>query len=115
MGQAGGMLCPSGKCGSSNVQHLPHYWESLPADSPLKARYAQPAVEDGRGRLILALVAAAGVVLLVTGTVALGLLALAAGAIGAWVAHGRIVAAETKRAAWSRSQICLACTHQWTP
>jgi hypothetical protein len=107
------MLCPSEKCGSSNVQHLPHYWESLPADSPLKSRYAQPAVEDGRSRLILAVIGAAGVVLLVTGTVALGLLALAVGAVGAWAAHGRIMLAETRRGQWASTQICLACTHQW--
>lgn len=109
------MLCPSEKCASPNVHHLPHYWESLPGDSPLKGRYAQPAAEDGRARLILAIVAAAGAVMLVTGTVALGLLALAIGAIGAWIAQGRIAAVEAKRANWGRTQICLACTHQWVP
>ena len=97
------------------MQFLPHYWESLPAESPLRARYAQPAEEDGRARLILALVAVAGVILAVTGSVALGLLALAVGAVGAWVAHGRIIAADHARALWGRRQICLACTHLWEP
>lgn len=106
-------MCPSEKCGSSNVERLSHYWASLPAESPLKARYAQPAEEDGRARLILAVVAAAGVVLAVTGTVMLGLVALAVGGVGAWIAHGRIIAADEARAVWARQQICLACTHLW--
>ena len=109
------MLCPSSKCASSNVQFLPHYWESLPAESPLKVKYAEPAEGDARARLILALIAVAGVVLAVTGTVGLGLIALAIGGIGAWVVHGRIVLAEQARTAWGRTQICLACTHQWVP
>jgi hypothetical protein len=109
------MICPSEKCASSNVQFLPHYWESLPAESPLKARYAEPAEGDARARLVLAGVAIAGLVLAVTGSVGLGLLALAIGVVGAWVVHGRIVMAEQARAAWGRTQICLACTHLWVP
>src|SRR5690349_18885264 len=109
------MLCPSEKCGSSNVEHLPHYWLSLPGDSPLKGRYAQPAEVDSRARLVLAGVAVLGLVLAVTGTVGLGLLALAAGVVGAVVVHGRITAAEAARGEWQRTQICLACTHLWAP
>jgi hypothetical protein len=109
------MICPSGKCASSNVQFLPHYWESLPGDSPLKARYAEPSEGDARARLVLAGVAVLGLVLAVTGTVALGLVALAIGVVGAWVVHGRIVMAEEARSRWERTQICLACTHLWVP
>ena len=109
------MLCPSDKCASGNVQFLPHYWESLPGDSPLKGRYAQPAEGDARARLVLAVIAVAGVALVVTGTVGLGLVALAVGAVGAWVVHNRITSADAAREAWGRTQICLACTHLWVP
>jgi hypothetical protein len=51
----------------------------------------------------------------VTGQVAVGLVLLAVGAVGAVVAHGRIQAVEAARATWERRQICLACTHQWAP
>ena len=109
------MLCPSEKCQSSNVEHLPHYWQSLPGDSPLKGRYAQPAAGDRRARLIAGGVAVLGVVLAVTGSWPLGLLAIAGGAVGAWVMHGRIVTTDDARGRWSRTQICLACTHLWVP
>lgn len=109
------MICPSDKCGSTNVQHLPHYWKSLPGDSPLKSQYAQPAEGDTRARLIAAGVAVLGVVLLATDTVGLGLLLIAGGGAGVWWAHGRVVLADHARDRWSRTQICLACTHLWTP
>jgi hypothetical protein len=109
------MLCPSEKCGSSNVQHLPHYWKSLPGDSPLKGQYAQPAEGDQRARLIAAGAAVGGLVLAVTGAVGLGLLVLVVGVVATWVTHGRIIAAETARDRWTRTQICLACTHLWAP
>lgn len=109
------MKCPSDKCQSTNVQHLPHYWESLPSDSPLKGRYAQPAEADGRVRLALVGAAALGVVFVVTGGITGGLVLLAVGAAGAWVAHGRVTAVEEKRAEWGQKQICLACTHLWVP
>lgn len=109
------MICPSEKCASSNVQHLPHYWRSLPNESPLKAEYAEPAEGDAMARLVLVLIAIAGVVLAVTGTVGLGLIALAVGTIGGWVVHGRIVLAAQERDRWGRSRICLACTHLWVP
>jgi hypothetical protein len=95
------------------VQSLPLYVDGLGKDAPNRVKYAQPAVADGRARLILSLVAVLGAVLAVTGTVALGLLALAVGAVGAWVAHGRIVLADQARDRWGRQQICLACTHLW--
>lgn len=109
------MKCPSEKCGSSNVEHLPHYWQSLPGDSPLKKRYAQPAEGDRRARLIAAGIAVFGLVLACTGTVGFGLAVLAAGTVGIWVMHGRIVQADAARNMWQRRQICLACTHLWVP
>jgi len=107
--------CPSEKCGSTNIQHLPHYWESLPGESPLKARYAQPDEPDQRTRLILGAVAVLGLVVLVTGGVGFGLTLLAVGAAGVVFTTSRIGAAVAARELWQRRQICLACTHLWVP
>lgn len=97
------MICPSEKCGSTNIQHLPLYWASLPGESPLRAR------------LILGAVAVLGLVVAVTGGVALGLVMLASGAAGVAFTTSRIGAAVAARELWQRRQICLACTHLWVP
>lgn len=109
------MRCPSDKCQSTNVQHLPHYWASLPGDSPLKRRYAQPDEPDQRTRLILGAVAVLGLLVAVTGGVALGLLMLAGGGAGVAFTTNRIGAAVAARELWQRRQICLACTGLWVP
>jgi hypothetical protein len=95
------------------VELLSHYWSGLSPDSPSSRRYAPPAEPETRNRLLLAALAVAGLVLAVTGQVAVGLVALAVGAVGAVVAHGRIEAVEAARAVWERRRICLACTHLW--
>jgi hypothetical protein len=107
------MLCPSEKCQSPNVRHLPHYWASLPGDSPQKQQYAQPAEGNQRARLVLAAVAILGIVVLATGGILLGLTLLAIGGAGGIFAHGQIQAAGHARDAWTRTQICLACTGTW--
>ncbi|GHJ04760.1 hypothetical protein TPA0906_66250 [Streptomyces olivaceus] len=102
------IACPSVKCLSPNVADLPHYWASLPADSPLKGRYAPPEVPQASYWLPLAAVAV-GVLLLVGGSLA-GLLVIAgAGAWGAlaWRSAQQV---EAKRTAWETSHVCLACT-----
>lgn len=109
------MQCPSSKCQSSNVQFLPHYWESLPGDSPLKTKYARPALPDQRARLTALAVAAVGLAVTFTGSISGGLLLLAAGIAGVLVTSRRITAAETARARWESQRICLACTEQWVP
>lgn len=103
------MRCPSEKCGSVNVEHLPHYWQSLPAESPLKARYAPPAKADG-GYLVALAAVALGIAVVVSGAVLAGLL-VAVGSL-AWGAlvHQRVTAAEAALAAWESSRVCLACT-----
>jgi hypothetical protein len=107
------MQCPSKDCGSSNIEKLSHYWAGLSPDSASWATYRQPAEPETRNRLLLAAAAVAGLVLAVTGQVAVGLVLLAVGAVGAVVAHGRIEAVEAARAVWERRQLCLACTHLW--
>lgn len=109
------MQCPSPKCGSTNVQSLPMYANGLSPDSRGWAEYRQPSAPDTRPRLLLIAVAAVGAVMAATGQPGMGLLVLAAGALGAMVAHRRITDVEAARARWGQSQICLACTERWVP
>lgn len=109
------MFCPGKECGSSNVELLSLYVNGLGKDAPNRAKYAQPAAPETRARLIGVGVAVLGVLLAVTGQVAAGLVVLLAGGVGAFVAHGRIVAAEADRAVWSRKVLCRACEHVWVP
>lgn len=103
------IVCPSSKCGSPNVADLPHFWMSLPAESPLKARYAPP--EEAEGGVLAAVAAVVlGIVALTSGAVLLGVLAVLGGlGWGALVYHRGSVAAA-QRAAWDSSRVCLACT-----
>ncbi|MFL4902629.1 hypothetical protein ACJ6WF_05465 [Streptomyces sp. MMS24-I2-30] len=106
--------CPSPKCGSSNVQLLSHYRDSHPPDSPLRDVYAQPAAADV-SYLAAAGLALLGIVVVVSGAVFAGLVAVAVGAGWGVVIHRRAEAAELARARWANRRICLACTEQWTP
>jgi hypothetical protein len=106
--------CPSAKCGSSNVEHLPHYWESLPSDSPLKGRYAPPAAVEAQYVLVLGVIAV-GIALMATSSVLLGLLAAAGGLVWGAVMQQRVARWEAAHGAWSTSMICLACTGRWVP
>ncbi|MFC8824196.1 hypothetical protein ACFT9I_02420 [Streptomyces sp. NPDC057137] len=90
------------------MQNLPHYWKSLPSDSPLKKSYAQPDAVDAK----VAGAAALGVVgLVVVGSGAMFGLLLLLGA-GLWGVAGHRLAedAEAAREVWAGSLICLVCT-----
>ncbi|WP_125214694.1 hypothetical protein [Streptomyces griseofuscus] len=102
------ITCPSADCGSPNVADLPHFWHSLPAESPLKARYAPPEAAGASYWVALAAVVA-GVALLVSGAL-LGLLVAAAGAGWGALVHRRAAAAGERLADWESSRVCLACT-----
>lgn len=106
------MACPG--CSSPNTEKLSHYWESLPAESPLKVRYAPPLVTEVR---VLAVLGAIGVGIWVmyTGAVLWGL-AIAAGGLlwGVWMTMGSI-ASQARRDAWASQQLCLSCTQRWQP
>ncbi len=108
------MNCPSPRCGSSNVQLLSHYRDSLPPGSPLRNAYAQPAAAAGSLLLPVGLVVL-GIVAAGSGTVLAGLAAIAAGVGWGWVLHRKSEEAEQARTAWANRRICLACTEQWTP
>lgn len=103
------IACPSSACGSPNVADLPHYWRSLPAESPLKAKYAPPAAAEGGYWVALAAVVL-GIVAAASGTVLAGLLAIAGGIGWGSLVHRRVTAAETALADWNSSRVCLACT-----
>lgn len=108
------MNCPSPRCGSSNVQLLSHYVDSLPPGSPLRNRYARPsAAVSGFWGVLLGIVA--GIVMLTSGGATGGLLVLAGSGLWGWVLWSRHDGAEKARLAWASRRICLACTEQWTP
>lgn len=91
-----------------NVVDLPHYWESLPAESPLKARYAPPAAVAASYWAAL-VVALFGIAAVASGTVGLGLAVVAAGVVWGAVVHRQSAEAAARLERWRESQVCLAC------
>ncbi|MFE3776428.1 hypothetical protein [Streptomyces sp. NPDC059122] len=88
--------------------HLPEFWKSLPKESELRDKYAPP-VEFKVQWVFPWAAGVLGVVALVTGGVAAGILLLAGGVgMGFWLST-RARAAEDARARWSRSWICRRC------
>jgi hypothetical protein len=90
------------------VEKLSHYWEALPAESPLRGRYAPPARPDARywQAMIAILIAIA---LMSSGSVLLGLLVAVGGLIWGYVIHAGVQAFEASLAEWNAATICLAC------
>jgi hypothetical protein len=104
------MQCTS--CSSTNVEKLAHYWQSLPAESPLRARYAPPAEVPSQVWIAL-LAIVAGIAFMVSGAVLLGLLVAIGGmAFGAYNRAG-MVRYHSELADWNAARICLACTGQF--
>lgn len=106
------MACPG--CASGNTEKLSHYWESLPAESPLKARYAPPLVTQVR---VLAVVAIMGVGIWITvrDEPLYGMLIAIGGLLwGIWMTMGA-VASQAARDSWGSQQLCLSCTRRWEP
>jgi hypothetical protein len=100
---------PSPLCASTNVADLPHYWQSLPSESPLKAQYAPPDVPGVSYWGALAAVVV-GILAAASGAVLAGLLVAGGGlAWGAFLRRG-VEAAEARLAGWNSSRVCLACT-----
>jgi hypothetical protein len=104
------MACPG--CQSGNTEKLSHYWESLPAESPLKVRYAPPAVLQVRVLAVLA-VMGVGIWIAVRDEPLYGLLIAVGGLLwGIWMTMGA-VASQAARDSWSAQQLCLSCTKRW--
>lgn len=101
------LACPRCK-GAGQVLHLPEFVASLPVESPLRGKYAQPAEYAAQWLLPVGAVML-GLVLLVTGEPAAGLLLLAGGgALGFWFSRLAAAAVEA-RERWARSLYCRQC------
>jgi hypothetical protein len=111
-GRGSGMRCPG--CGSVNVERLQTYWESLPAESPLRTTRAQPPEAESQ-YLWAAALAALGLVALGSGAILAGLLALVGGALWGVVSYRKVEDARARRAVWARQVYCLACTEVFLP
>lgn len=106
------MACPG--CSSGNTEKLSHYWESLPSESPLKVRYAPPAVVQARILAVLGVVGA-GAWVMFTGAVLWGLAIAAGGLVWGAVMMAAVASSQTARDEWGASQLCLSCTKRWQP
>ncbi|MFJ4925323.1 hypothetical protein [Streptomyces sp. NPDC088736] len=94
------------------MERLSHYWESLPAESPLRARYAPPGEVQASywvalGATILGIVVAA------SGAVLLGLLVTVGGLLWGVFMYRGVQAYQASLAVWNSRTICLACTGQF--
>lgn len=106
------MQCP--KCSSPNIEQLAHYWQALPAESSLRARYAPP--DKVPSQALVALVAVvAGIAIAATGTVLIGLLVAVGGLVFGAVNRAAVQRYELAMAEWSSSKLCLACTGRFLP
>ena len=102
------MDCPF--CHATNIQLLRGYWESLPAESPHRGTYAPPDAPDVQPWIAL-LALGAGIWLLVTGAILIGLLVAVAGLVwGAFMA-GQQRKFEADLATYNASTICLVRYH----
>lgn len=106
------IACPQADCASSNVVNLPHYWQSLPSESVLKARYAPPGGGTANYWASLGLVAL-GFVAAASGSVGLGLLLIAGGVAWGGFLYRRSAQVAAQLAEWRESQVCLACTRRF--
>lgn len=102
------MDCPL--CHATNIQQLRGYWESLPAESPHRGKYAPPDKPNAQAWWAL-IALGVGIWVMVTGAVLIGLLIAVAGLIwGAFMA-GQQRAYETDLATYNASTICLVKYH----
>jgi hypothetical protein len=100
------------KCSSTNVERLSHYWQSLPAESPLRVQYAPPG-EVQASYWIALLATIGGVAVAASGAVLLGLLATVGGLVYGVFMYQGVQAYQASLADWSSRTICLACTGQF--
>lgn len=100
------LLCPT--CSSPNIQKLDLFWKALPAESPLRGKYAPPA--EVASQALIALVATlAGIGVMVSGAVLLGLLVAVGGMVFGAVNHAGVERYRGELADWAAAKLCLAC------
>lgn len=97
------------KCSSSNVERLAHYWQSLPAESPLRVRYAPPGKVEARYWIALVAVVF-GIAFMTSGEVLLGVLVAVGGLVWGAVMHAGVERYQAALAEWNAATLCLACT-----
>ncbi|WP_369355630.1 hypothetical protein [Streptomyces sp. cg2] len=94
--------------------HLPEFVASLPAESPLREKYGEPA-EFRMQWLLPVCVGVLGAVTLVSGSLAAGIvLVLGSVGLGFWLSR-RASASMDARAVWSRSLYCRRCPARFLP
>lgn len=100
------MQCP--KCSSPNVERLAHYWQSLPAESPLRDRYRPPDEVPSQAWIAL-LAAVGGIAVAVSGAIVFGLLVALGGLLFGAFNHASVERYRSALADWTAARICLAC------
>jgi hypothetical protein len=93
-----------------NVQQLRGYWESLPAESPHRWKYAPPDAPNVQPWVAL-LAVGAGIWIAVTGAVLIGLGVAVAGLLWGAVMARQQAAYQAALEAYNAAVICLAGYH----
>ncbi|MER7517814.1 hypothetical protein [Streptomyces sp. NPDC126499] len=91
---------------------LPHYWKSLPAESPLKGEYAPPAGGEASYWVSVAVVVL-GIATAASGAVGLGLAVIVAGVVWGAVVYRQAAEAEAPLERLHDSRVCLACASKF--
>jgi hypothetical protein len=102
------LTCPL--CQATNIQQLRGYWESLPAESPHRGKYAPPDAPDVQPWIAL-LAVCAGIWVLVTGAVLIGLGIAVAGLLWGGFMQRQVAEYRATLAAYNASTICLVKYH----
>ncbi|MFD4524623.1 hypothetical protein ACFWP7_12020 [Streptomyces sp. NPDC058470] len=100
------------KCQSGNIEKLAHYWQSLPAESPLRREYAPPSEPDVKVWMAL-LAVLAGIAFMASGEILLGLLVAVGGLVGGAVIQATVARYRMAFAEWGAARICLTCTNRF--
>ncbi|MFE9767413.1 hypothetical protein ACFYPC_23305 [Streptomyces sp. NPDC005808] len=99
-------------CQSGNIVNLAHYWQSLPAESPLRDTYKPPSEPDAKVWMAL-LAVLAGIAFTASGEVLLGLLVAVGGLVWGAVVQAAAARYRMSLAKWNAAHICLTCTDRF--
>lgn len=99
---------------SSQVRHLPDWWDELPKESPLRAQHGPPSNYETR-YLIPAGIGAGGAAVIGAGNIVGGILLLIAAIVCWGWMFQKAAGIRAKRAEWARSKRCLKCPRTFVP
>ncbi|GGL80655.1 hypothetical protein GCM10010129_25320 [Streptomyces fumigatiscleroticus] len=102
------LVCPDAACGSSNVESVSLFYQSLPAESPLREEYAPPGEVAARYWIAL-LAVVAGIWLLFSSGVLLGLVVAVGGLLFGAAEYRQVAAFRGAMSAYEARHICRAC------